>query len=300
MQKCWKKSTVVLIALLLAGCAAKKSTTIPQPQQPQEVESAKPPQAVRSHFPDVPEAQPEFPPFTLGTDYGKAAELTVSHFNTLFQEKEFADLLKGASSGDQLALAQVTLRVVQQRQPAVWINKRKDIRVAVEHLLDSQYDSSATLRHVEGITPPTELTLLNVPFWANSGDGANIRSAPTTDARVITILRLGATFDALGETPEHWLAVGRDGVLVGYISADLAGLVSYPLSTAETDLDALTGTLEKDDTREFHFKDEQVQQTTVKMSMGCQTLEFGISTPLAKKIKHMRVCQTASGAWQQR
>jgi hypothetical protein len=52
-----------------------------------------------------------------------------------------------------------------------------------------------------------------------------VRSDPEAEGRITAILHRGEVFEAAGQTGDGWVAVARDGVIVGYVPDDLIGAV---------------------------------------------------------------------------
>ncbi|MGM3218220.1 SH3 domain-containing protein [Pseudomonas sp. PhalM4] len=72
-------------------------------------------------------------------------------------------------------------------------------------------------RNVE-VQQVAQMTKINAPYLTTKG--SNVRSAPSTSGSKLAFLPAKTEFQAIGQAGD-WIAVGRKGVLVGYISKDL-------------------------------------------------------------------------------
>lgn len=77
---------------------------------------------------------------------------------------------------------------------------------------------NVTVKRVASIEPVTNMSLVNKPYVTITG--ANVRSAPRTNANKVTSLKPGVQFTAIGLAGD-WVLVGRKGVQIGYIQKDL-------------------------------------------------------------------------------
>ncbi|MFP8966245.1 SH3 domain-containing protein [Pokkaliibacter sp. CJK22405] len=291
---------VVLLSLVLAGCKANPPKPTGDANNADLVnhdEETGLSTLRRQNYPDVADTAPEFAPFVLGSTYGQTAELTLNLLNADYQKGRLGEILGQSSFADHYSLSLKTLQVLTQNKPAYWQNARKTASISIEHLLDKSYPATATLRYVKSIQPVSSLMMDNMPYWVKSAEGVNLRTAPSLDSKVISTLRMGTSFDVLGETSDNWLAVSRQGVLLGYVSADFAQRMYYPMSGSETDLNSLGGPLTKTQRSAFELQQGDILETAVNLNIRCQLLEYGIKTPTVRRIDHLRLCQNAMGAW---
>jgi hypothetical protein len=52
-----------------------------------------------------------------------------------------------------------------------------------------------------------------------------VRSDPEAEGRITAILRRGEVVEAAGQTGDGWVAVARDGVIIGFVPDDLVAAV---------------------------------------------------------------------------
>ena len=240
------------------------------------------------------------PKFVVGAQYDQVTNQTLDALTTNYSTGSIASSLGDINDQDRQALALATQKVLLQGKTTSWKTRRNKTSVSIAPQSAEANLVPATLRFLPEVTPVDSLTLLNIPYWVKSTSGVNIRTAPSTDASVAATLLLGTTFTALGKTDTDWIAVGRNGVLVGYMYSPLVAPTPYSQSASATDLDTFSGTLANKDVTFFNFSADVVREKSIGVRTQCQTLALDIRSKSVKTTEQSRLCQDFNGTWANR
>jgi len=197
---------------------------------------------------------------------------------------------------DKQALAASTQQALASGQTVQWKSDHSDASAAIRTISSKTVEQQAQVKRSPVIAKANNLAVLNQPYRATRS--ANLRAAPATNAAKVGGFRARQSFTALGKTPNDWVAVGRKGVLVGYVYAPLVAPVAQAQADAATDLDSIT--VAQADSQGFDLDaleparpvTEQVAVQTV-----CRTMQYDVATAQGQESKTVDACQTADGAW---
>jgi uncharacterized protein YgiM (DUF1202 family) len=131
---------------------------------------------------------------------------------------------------------------------------------------------------------------------------ANVRTAPTTDAEIVTGLKPGDTFTAVGKVDgSDWIVVGRGKRTIGYVSAPLvqkasaSAVAAAPAATVRqaVNLDAV----EKDRAVDLDAGNLVSQEVTA--SATCRNTDISITAKDGKtEQQKLKTCKGLDGAWE--
>lgn len=198
---------------------------------------------------------------------------------------------------DRLALAQQTNQVLsgmQDGQSGHWRSEHSDASATITPLATETRTQPATVRRTAKVQQVTNMALLNTSY--QTVKGANIRNAPSTSAEKIGSLASGTSFTALGRTDNDWIAVGRQGVNVGYIYAPLTAPVKTAQVDTATDLDSLVVSASNPAHQAFDLDSVVSEQITA--STQCRTLRYDVTAAGSTESTEARACQSTDGAWE--
>jgi len=159
---------------------------------------------------------------------------------------------------DKQALAVSTEQALTSGKTVQWQSEHSGASAKIREVSSKTVVRDAQLKRSPVVAKTNNLAVLNQQYQAVKS--ANLRAAPDARSEKVGGLRVGQSFTALGKTQNDWLAVGRKGVLVGYVHAPLAASLATAQSNVATDLDS-------------------------------------ISTAQGQESKTVNACQAADGAW---
>jgi len=141
------------------------------------------------------------------------------------------------------------------------------------------------------------LSIINAPYSVDKG--SNIRRGPSTNFEKLGSLAAGTSFNALGETGE-WVAIGRKGVVVGYVHSALVSPIEQEVA-AEIDVLDLDADVLADSEAEFavfDLDDPSLVQEEVAASTQCRTVDYQINSKAGTEQSQVEMCQGTDGVWE--
>lgn len=157
----------------------------------------------------------------------------------------------------------------------------------------------------KSVAPLPTLELLGETWEAKTS--ANVRSAPSLDANVVSGLKSGETFTAVGKVEgKDWIVVGRGNRTIGYVASSLvqkaspqtvaqvsATSASAPSLRAAIDLDAL------ENDQAIDLDAENLVAEEVATTSTCRNMNVAITTKDGgSEQQEMKACKAADGAWE--
>ncbi|NLC36767.1 MAG: SH3 domain-containing protein [Alcaligenaceae bacterium] len=198
---------------------------------------------------------------------------------------------------DQEALALSTQQALESGRTVAWASDHSGATATITPVSSKQVSQTATVKRSARIARVDNLSVINQPYEALRS--ANLRAAPNTSAEKVGGFAVGQSFSALGRTDNNWIAVGRQGVTIGYVHAPLVAPVKKHKEDHATDLDTLTVA----DAQTQGFDLDAIQPAApvvenVAVQTTCRTVQYDIKTTKGSDSKTVDACQGADGAWQ--
>jgi len=200
---------------------------------------------------------------------------------------------------DRQALAQETQRALlsaNDGQPQHWSSSHSGASATITPLSTQTKTQTAGLKRNTQVVNVDQLALINAPYSVTKG--VNIRRGPSTDYARIGSLAAGTSFTALGRTDNDWIAVGRQGVAVGYIYAPLTQPVTLPTESAGTDLDTLAVSATDPQQSGFDLDSMTIVTDQITASTQCRKVQYEVQTSSSHNSEQVELCQAADGAWE--
>jgi len=197
---------------------------------------------------------------------------------------------------DKQALAVSTQQALASGETVQWRSEHSDAQVQIREVSKQTVAKQAEVRRSAVIAKADNLTVLNQPYRAVKS--VNMRAAPNTRAEKVGGFRSGQSFTALGKTQDDWVAVGRKGVLVGYVYAPLVVPVTQTQADQATDLDSIS--LAQAGSQGFDLDAlEPAQPVTEQVAVQtiCRTMQYDVKTAQGQESKTINACQAVDGAW---
>lgn len=183
-------------------------------------------------------------------------------------------------------------------QPVQWTSEHSGAQATITPGAVTTQTKSVSVKRTAQVQTVSNMTLLNQTYYSQKS--ANVRSAPSTSGARVGSLLPGSSFTALGRTDNNWIAVGRKGVIVGYVYAPLvsakapAQKAQANQAMAATDLDAMPDAMAK----QQGFDLDSVQMETVSAQTSCKTLDYKVTAKGATEQQQVKACQAEDGAWE--
>lgn len=198
---------------------------------------------------------------------------------------------------DQEALALSTQQALESGKSVAWASDHSGATATIKPVSSKQVAQTATVKRSARIARVDNLSVINQPYQALRS--ANLRAAPNTSAEKVGGFSVGQSFTALGKTNNNWIAVGRQGVTIGYVHAPLVGPVARATADQATDLDSLTLA----DAQVQGFDLDAIEPTSpvvenVAVQTTCRTVQYDIKTAKGTDSRTVDACQATDGAWQ--
>lgn len=204
---------------------------------------------------------------------------------------------------DQRALAIKSQEALESGKTVTWKSDHSGASATIRPSQERVVRDNARLRRATNIETVHTLHALNRPYQAKRS--ANLRSGPSTNSEIVGGFKVGQTFTALGRTENNWIAVGRQGVIVGYVHAPLVGEVRANTKARErvasqgVDLDQLTVAQARQQGFDLDAIDvKQAQTDRVTVERSCRTVEYDLTTQQGSESRKVEACQGLDGAWQ--
>lgn len=202
---------------------------------------------------------------------------------------------------DRQALAAQTTNALNASQDGQTINWRSEHSGATARITPVATETrtqQTSMKRTARVQQVNNLALLNQAYQTTAG--VNIRSAPSTNGERIGSLAKGTSFTALGRTENNWIAVGRQGVTVGYIHAPLTQPVQATVAKADTatDLDSMVINPNDSNLAAFNLDDMDLVTEQVAATTQCRTLKYEVTAGGSTDTAQTKACQSADGAWE--
>jgi surface antigen len=191
------------------------------------------------------------------------------------------------------------LATARDGQAVRWKNPDSGTSAVITPRDTHSEERKVALLREKRVAPVPRLELIGESWEAKTA--ANIRSAPSTSANVVSGLKAGEVFTAVGKVPgSDWIAVGRGNRTVGYVAAALVGKPSAPATAPEApplrqaiNLDAL----EKD--RAVDLDAGNLVAEEVAAMATCRDMDVTV-TPKDGKTEQqkLKACKGVDGAWE--
>jgi len=197
---------------------------------------------------------------------------------------------------DKQALAASTHQALASGETVQWTSDHSGAQAQIREVSHKTVEQQAQLKRSPVIAKADNLAVLNQPYRALRS--ANLRAAPDTRAEKVGGFRVGQSFTALGKTQNDWVAVGRKGVLVGYVYAPLVAPVAQAQTDAATDLDNIS--VAQAGSQGFDLdalEPAQPVTETVAVQTVCRTMQYEVKTAQGQESKTVDACQAVDGAW---
>lgn len=198
---------------------------------------------------------------------------------------------------DREALAVSTQQSLETGRTVNWESDHSGASAVIRPVSSKTVTQEAQVKRAPVIAKAENLTVLNQSYHALRS--VNLRAAPDTKAEKVGGFQAGQTFTALGKTPNNWIAVGRKGVLVGYVHAPLAAPVTVAKADQATDLDSITVAQAGQQGFDLDtFEPASPVTETVAVQTTCRTMSYELTTEKGTESKTVDACQAVDGAWQ--
>ena len=155
------------------------------------------------------------------------------------------------------------------------------------------------------VAPLPTLELIGDTWEAKTG--ANVRSAPSLDAEVVSSLKTGEIFTAVGKVEgQEWIVVGRGNRTIGYVASSLVQEAPVQTSTQVASSIPATSTLRDavdldalENDQAIDLDAEGLVAEEVAVTSTCRNMNVAISTKDGQpEQQQMKACKAADGAWE--
>lgn len=201
---------------------------------------------------------------------------------------------------DQQAVEAKTAEAIstgQDGQTVTWSNPQTGAKAVITPQETKAEQRTVALVREKRVQPLPRLALIGETWEAKKA--ANIRTAPGTDAEVVSGLKAGETFTAVGKVEgSDWIVVGRGKRTIGYVASSLvqksASVAATPTPVrAAVNLDAV----EKDRAVDLDAAGTVTQE--VVATSACRTTDVKVTAKDGQTgQQNVKACKGADGAWE--
>lgn len=138
-------------------------------------------------------------------------------------------------------------------------------------------------------------------------NSSNIRHRPSTSGQIISGLRRGERFTAVGKTNSNWILVSKNNITLGYIHAPLAKpykkkTKATPVRDKAISLDdisdkdiAVTNKTKKDG---VNLDKIDLEEVSVSATTDCKKIDMDVKTNKGSNKDSFEACKGSDGAWE--
>ncbi|WP_322999230.1 SH3 domain-containing protein [Castellaniella sp.] len=198
---------------------------------------------------------------------------------------------------DRQALAASTQQVLTTGKSQTWDSDHSGAKAVIRPISSKTVTQQATMKRAPTIAQVDHLAVINEPWQAHKS--ANLRAGPATSYDKVGGLAPGQSFTALGRTGNDWIAVGRQGVTVGYVAGTLVGPIRSAQADQATDLDTIS--VAQAESQGFNLDTLEPQKPVVEsvaVQTTCRKIQYDVTTAKGNESKTVDACQGVDGAWQ--
>lgn len=199
---------------------------------------------------------------------------------------------------DQKALAASTQQSLESGKTVQWESAHSGASAVIQPVSSTTVTQQAQLKRSPVIAKADNLSVLSQSSYY-AIKSANLRAAPEASADKVGGFAAGQSFTALGKTQNNWVAVGRKGVLVGYVHAPLVAPVAQAKADEATDLDSIS--VAQAGSQGFDldaFEPARPVTEQVAVQTTCRTMKYDVKTSQGQESKTVDACQSVDGSWQ--
>lgn len=203
---------------------------------------------------------------------------------------------------DQQALAQKSQEALDSGRSMEWKSNHSGASATIRPGAERTVSKNTSIKRSPSVVKVDTLTNLNRPYSAQNS--VNLRAGPGTEYDVVGGFKRGQSFTALGRTDNNWIAVGRQGVVVGYVHAPLVREIRsnaerQKVANQGVDLDKITVAQAKDQGFDLDAIEPKAAKTDrVSVQSTCRQVEYNIKTQAGQESRQVEACQGSDGAWQ--
>ena len=199
---------------------------------------------------------------------------------------------------DQQALAASTQQSLESGKTVHWESGHSGASAVIQPVSSTTVTQQARVKRAPAIAKADNLSVLGQSSYY-AVKSANLRAAPDAAAEKVGGFAAGQSFTALGKTQSNWVAVGRKGVLIGYVHAPLVAPVAQAKADQATDLDSIS--VAQAGSQGFDldtFEPANPVNEQVAVQTTCRKMKYDVKTSQGQESKTVDACQSVDGTWQ--
>ncbi|MPV86130.1 SH3 domain-containing protein [Ostreibacterium oceani] len=164
----------------------------------------------------------------------------------------------------------------------------------------------AVVKHKKVDTSPS---LTNIGKTYVTKSSSNIRHKPSKSGQVISGLKKGERFNAIGQTRSGWVLVSKNNITLGYIHG---GLVKpYQKSQETTKKPSRDNAIRLDDISDADIQQTKsastsginldkldLEETTISTATVCKTVNLDVKSDKGNNTEKFEACKSGDGAWE--
>lgn len=205
-----------------------------------------------------------------------------------------------------------TLENSKDGETAEWTSDSGKTKATIKVNNTQKVERQTAILKDKRVATPTNLELIGKTYKAVKY--SNVRSGPSTDYEILSVLRKEEQFTAVGKVVDrNWVMVGKNNKTIGYVHASLVKSVSVEVasvdsSTLEKNKDAVRpksqalrtaidlDDLEKDQAIDLDAEGlvvERVDTTSI-----CRDIDMAIVSEGQTDSNSFKACKASDGAWE--
>lgn len=217
--------------------------------------------------------------------------------------------LAGAAIGNQIGKSlDAADRAAVERKSAEALSSARDGQTVAWNNPDSGASATITPQNTrredrkiavirqKQVAPMPRLELIGDTWEA--AKSANVRAAPTTESAVLSSLKQGEAFTAVGKVEgSDWIVVAKGNRTIGYVASSLVRKASVMAEAKALRPAVNLDALEKD--RAVDLDASNLIAEEVVVSSACRDMNVAVSTKNgATEQQNLKACKGSDGAWE--
>lgn len=186
-------------------------------------------------------------------------------------------------------------------EKVTWSNPQTGASAVITPQETKTEQRTVALVREKRVAPLPKLELIGETWEAKKA--ANVRTAPTTDAEIVSGLKTGETFTAVGKVDgSDWIVVGRGKRTIGYVSASLVQKASPTAVAAAAPAASVRPAVNLDAVEKDRAVDLDAANTVtqeVATASTCRTMDVKVTAKDGQSgQQNVKACKGTDGAWE--
>lgn len=207
---------------------------------------------------------------------------------------------------DQEALMRQSAEMInrQNGETAVWESDHSGSSATIKTSNSEKKQKKVKVVKVKKVDTTPRLELIGETYVSTAS--SNVRHAPNKSGQVISGLKNGEKFTAVGKTDNDWVLVAKNNITVGYVYGSLVKQSSsnnnQPIRDGAISLDDIDevaiSNANKSKQEGINLDKIDLEEASVATETECKNVSMDIKSEKGETTESFETCKGSDGAWE--